>query len=543
MSAQPQTLRTFQREATGLVREASTLDAFVYNVNFINIGIGAAFIALFYALDYPGADLPLGIVLVTLATIPTALVYSMFAAAMPRSGGDYVYVSRVLGPAWGMVGSWNWTLWNVLYAGTPAAYFGEYGLSQFFRVLGVYLRDPGLVTLGNWFSTPLGAFLAGAALIVVFVGLFIRGLKTYMRVQNVLFALALLSVILTILVLLASNHAVFVANFNRYAQVLTGRPDVYQSIVRAAGSLVKPQTFSLHQTLVGMTWVYLVMGFNIASAYIGGEVKNARRSQLISMPLGGLFAGAFMLVLVVLLLDVIGGGTLRAIAAASPATLGMASSPVYPELVSALTGNGVIAGLIAFGFIFWTYTWLPGNMMIPSRNLLAYSIDHMMPAKLGEVHPRLHAPVFNLALIGALSIASTALFLFGHLPILSGIFGFVLSFFITSVAAVLFPFRMRDVFEASPVNWRIGGVPWISILGGLSIVLTGLIEYFYLDAPDSGVGILVTPDKGAGVVTWDMFFVNVAVLVSGVLIYLIAKAVQRARGIDVDLAFREIPPE
>lgn len=542
MSAQPK-LRTFQRDATGLVREASTLDAFVYNVNFINIGIGAAFIALFYALDYPGASLPLGIVLVTLATIPTALVYAMFAAAMPRSGGDYVYVSRVLGPAWGMIGSWNWTLWNVLYAGTPAAYFGEYGLSQFFRVLGVYLHAGGLVRLGNWFSTPLGAFLAGSFLIIVFVGLFIRGLKTYMRVQNVLFALALMSVLVSIVVLASSDHAAFVAGFNRYAAALTGRQDVYQAIVRAAGPLVRPQPFSLRQTLVGMTWVYLVMGFNIASAYIGGEVKSARRSQLIAMPLGGLFAGAFMLVLVVLLLDVVGGGTLRAIAAANPATLGMASSPVYPELVGALSSNALVAGLIAFGFIFWTYTWLPGNMMIPSRNLLAYSIDHMMPAKLGEVHPRLHAPVFNMALIGALSIASTALFLFGHLPILSGIFGFVLSFFITSVAAVLFPLRMPEVFEASPVNWRVGRVPVISILGALSIVLTGFIEYFYLSAPDSGVGILVTPDKGAGVVTWDMFYVNVAVLISGVVIYLVAKWVQRGRGIDVDLAFREIPPE
>jgi len=39
--------------------------------------------------------------------IPLSLVFAMFAAAMPRSGGDYVYVSRTLHPAFGMMSSFN----------------------------------------------------------------------------------------------------------------------------------------------------------------------------------------------------------------------------------------------------------------------------------------------------------------------------------------------------------------------------------------------------------------------------------------------------
>ena len=66
--------RLFARKATGLVRQASAWDVFIYNTNFVNIAIGVTFIFLFVpAGAYPGSNVFLSILLTTLAVLPTML--------------------------------------------------------------------------------------------------------------------------------------------------------------------------------------------------------------------------------------------------------------------------------------------------------------------------------------------------------------------------------------------------------------------------------------------------------------------------------------
>ena len=96
-------VRMFERQATGLVRAAGTLDVLIYNINFVSIGLMAVLVFLFSTAFYPGANLYVMTLLIFACVIPTSLVFAFFAAAMPRSGGDYVYVSRTLHPALGMM--------------------------------------------------------------------------------------------------------------------------------------------------------------------------------------------------------------------------------------------------------------------------------------------------------------------------------------------------------------------------------------------------------------------------------------------------------
>jgi kynurenine formamidase len=99
----------FVRKASGLIRTAGTLDVLAYNVNFTSIGLLLLFLFLFGPAFYPGASLPWAAVICVICILPLALVYGYLASAMSRSGGDYVYVSRVLGPALGMMSNWNMT--------------------------------------------------------------------------------------------------------------------------------------------------------------------------------------------------------------------------------------------------------------------------------------------------------------------------------------------------------------------------------------------------------------------------------------------------
>ena len=105
----------FQRQATGLVREAGTWSTLVYNINFISIGLMLMFVLQLIPSFYPGGDMVGSFLLALLIVLPTSLVFSMLAAAMPRSGGDYIFVSRALHPFLGWLMAWSQGVWLIFF--------------------------------------------------------------------------------------------------------------------------------------------------------------------------------------------------------------------------------------------------------------------------------------------------------------------------------------------------------------------------------------------------------------------------------------------
>ena len=126
----------------------------------------------------------------------------------------------------------------------------------------------------------------------------------------------------------------------------------------------------------------------------------------------------------------------------------------FSEVAAYAAGNTLVALLIGIGFVFWSYTWLPGQILNASRNLLAYGIDGVLPARLGRVSERYHTPIFSLVVVGVLS--SIALWVYAtnaDFATLVGIAAFIVSFIIVSIAAIAFPYRKREVWASSPVAW------------------------------------------------------------------------------------------
>ncbi len=551
MSAEKQGAVTgvYARQATGLVREGGPWSVLIYNINFVSIGLMTLFAMLLIPAFYPGSSIQLSFLIALIVVLPTSMVFAMFSAAMPRSGGDYVYVSRVLGPAWGMMSNWNQTVWWILYGGVPSAFFAYYGLTPLFRTLGVLLDRPGLIELGDKLSTPNGAFLAGTLLIVVLVAIFSLGLNVYFRIQNVLFALALLGALVTMLALLGKSPAEFRSSFDATLASVSGRADTFGAVLRSArsgGFTTAP--FSLYWTIIPMTWIYLELVFNQSSAYIGGEVKRPGRVQLWSMPFAAVVSVAVAMLTVWLFQRSAGTTFLGALSYDNGATLKFSTAPLYTEVAAYVNGNAIVGFLIAFGFLFWSYAWLPGQIINASRNLLAYGIDGVGPSWLGNVSERLHTPVNALVVMGIGSIAALWLYTRPDSPFktLVGIFGFILSFIVTSIAAILMPYRKRALWESSPVSWRWGRLPVMSIVGALSLVACVFMAWVYLKDPLSGLS--ATPKhEGGGIFlhsrSFDMFLLNILIFVSGFAIYQVARAVQRRRGVNLDATFEEIPIE
>ena len=522
----------FVRKASGLVRTAGVWDVLAYNINFTSIGLLLIFLILLGPAFYPGVSMATSAIVCTLLLLPLSLVFGYLASTMPRSGGDYVYVSRVLGPAWGMMSNFNNTMWWFFYGGVPSAFLAKYGLAPFFRTMGLFTENKSLIEVGNWFASPAGMFIFGVLLISLLVFVFSRGMRAFFRVQNILIIFAAISTILSAVVFIGKSPADVMAAFNHFIGPLSGNSNIAQYVLDSAhklGYVVEP--FSLKNTLLPMTWIYLNLSFMSSSAYIGSEVKDARRLQLWSMPVTLLVVGLGVLITVVLVGNAAGYDFLGALGNAAPADLGVSSTPLYTELASYLSNNIVIAFLITFGFIFWSYAWLPGQIINGSRNILAYSIDGLFPAWFRKVHPKLHTPVPALVTMGIMSIIALAIYVFTPLfATLVGIFGFILSFSMVSIAAIMLPYRLPDVFETSAVNQRLGKVPVITIIGVISLLSCIFMAVIFVLDPLSGM----TP---------VMIGFNVVVFLSGLVVYYVAKAIQSRRGVDVSVSYKEIPKE
>src|SRR5437660_3265072 len=87
----------FVRKSTGLVREASALDATIFNAVF-SAPVGATLAwGVFFALSaFPGSDLVTATIVSFFLNIPVLIMMGLLASSMPRTGGDYVWVSGIL---------------------------------------------------------------------------------------------------------------------------------------------------------------------------------------------------------------------------------------------------------------------------------------------------------------------------------------------------------------------------------------------------------------------------------------------------------------
>jgi amino acid transporter len=525
------------RRRTGLARQAGARDVFIYNVNFINIAIGVAFMFLFMPNgSYPGVNIYLSTILCTLFVLPTSLVYGMFASAMPRSGGEYVYVSRAVSPLFGFVASWNYTIWCFFYIGVPAAFLGRYGISALFRELGATLGSATMTTWGDWFNTPLGTALTGTVLIIAFAVISVFGVRTYMRIQNVAFYLASLGLAVTAVVLVMHDQSQSIAAFNHYAAGFTGNRDTYAAVIRTLGKdAVTRAPFSLQQTLIAMTWPFTVLGFSMASAYIGGEIKDAGRSQVLGMPGSLIYSASWILALSYVTLHAFGFTFLADLATVDPPMVKLAFAPTFSELAATLSDHIWLVLVIGVSFALWTYTWLPIYILTATRNLLAWALDGLLPDAMSEVDGRTHSPLGAIVFSSVLGVIFLCIYAYdAGFATISGFFGQVCgTFLLTSLAAIAFPYSRKDMFEASPIAWRLAGIPVLAILGVLSAIGMLVIAWAFLNDPQSGISFAQP----------FMLLINLAVFASGFVFFYAVKLLRRRQGIDINLRFLEIPPE
>jgi basic amino acid/polyamine antiporter, APA family len=533
-SAAPQ---VFARKATGLRREASARDVFIYNTNNQNVGIGVTFMVLLIPALYAGGSMVTSTILAGLLALPMAGVYAYFAAAMPRSGGDYIYISRTLHPFLGFLSSWNWVVWLVTYTGIPAAYLAQYGLSGLCRELGYVFDSPTLVGYGDNFSRKWWIFVAGSLLLTFFAVVFALGTRLYFRIQTVTFVIAMSGVVVGLVILAIHNQTDTASGFNSYVSGVGGVDNATASLDKYSQNLAQ-SSFDLKQTLYAMVWPLFITLYAITSSFIGGEVRNAKRSQFIGMPGSIVYVTIFMLLLVLGLNHAVGTTFLGRLGYPLPqdvpSVLGIGNLPTYNEVIATMVRDqGWLVLLLGVSFLFWTYVWLPINFLAATRAILAWAFDGLFPRKLSEVNERYHTPIYAIVFVWVLSEICLYLYVDQIFNTLNGIFAWILSFVLCSIAATVFPYRRRDLWQASPWNGSTLGIPNITILGAVSTACLLFCEYWFWYDPVQGFDLWGT----------TLRWVMALIIPSAAVVYGIAWFTSKQRGVPVDKVFAEIPPE
>ena len=533
--------RLFVRNSTGLVREASALDATIFNAAIsAPVGSTIAYSIFFTLAAFPGADVIGVLALSVLLNIPILIMFALMAASMPRVGGDYVWVSRILSPPLGLISNVAMIFGGLAGAAFFAKFFSVLALGPVLSSLGILANSTTLQDWGTAFQTnQLWILVAALAVVLLQTVILIRGSKTTFRWQNGFFIIAMAGTLLAFLVLLVGSQTDLFNHFNALnAQFGGGTVD--DVIAKANAQNAAPNLGNLSATLPTLFSIEGFMMWNFWSVYMSGELKSAsNRGRQLQIMFGALFWDGLLLIAGVwLLFRIAGYNFIYALNAGSTGYV-IPTGPFYHFLSALVFNTPILTVLIVGSFMFWSLPSMIANTYMPIRSFFAWSFDRLMPEKLSEVNERFHSPIPAILLATAIivvfvfwSVFSSSFQIILGTIVLAG----VLAVIIVAVAAIAFPTRRPDLYKASPANINFLGVPVLYITGVFSIVFFLVILVVGTQFP----ALVMAGDPNNA---WWIPAFFVAIIAIGLGLYYIPKYIRKGQGIDIDFVYKELPPE
>jgi len=495
--------------------------------------------------QFPGGDVLIALLIGTVIGIPHLIAYAMLSASMPRSGGDYVFQSRILHPSLGfMIAMSAWVIW--LFNWNAWGCIGSISVTfhPVLALLGTTTGNPAFLSAATWVQTTTGTVVISVMITVIGYLIMLGGMRTLAKYNLFVLAGLLVGWLMLLAFTIPNSPQTFAPAFNRYL-AQTGANDTYQSMIesaKTAGFNVSPQ-FSWTNTLGIVPLTYSVFVWFFWSTYNSGELK--RGSELKTHLVGMLGAMAFMFFIcfsiIYFYLQMIGYQFWNALSYAyiqgTPTATLFPALPSYTLLPLILTNSPyvVILFYVAIGVQYPTMIAL--NTIPASRIMFAMSFDRVLPSKIGDVSDRFHIPHWTY-LIGF--IASIAwLFLLMYTQVGSLLYSMTsvstIAIMVTCLAAAAFPYvaRTKNIYETSPfAKMKVIGIPAITAAGILGFLLNGWMLYYFA----------VNPVYGAW--TWPVGVgVNVGIFLLCLVWYYAAKYYRKTQGIDLGMVFKEIPPE
>ncbi|MCG3109152.1 hypothetical protein L3N51_01442 [Metallosphaera sp. J1] len=498
----------FLRQSSGLVKQATLKDLVMLNV--ANMGAGLAVFQGISPYIVPGARLWVASLLTFLISLPLVLLYTALMTRMPRTGGDYVWLSRklngTLGSIMGIAIAFNMPPFFAL-----SAFFSVSAINAVLSEIGVLDNVRSLVYLSNnVFVNPYGTLTLGQELLIY--GLSALAFLVIIAVNIVkprwgyslttwlgVFASATLALGVVMILLNAGD-------FHQLVGVFLSREGVTPSSY-GGPSFSLGSTVYMIPYFASYAYIWLYAGPAVASE-AKGNVK-------LNLVLGSLLTTA-MITIPFLVMDLVGGYTFNA---------SLYPSFTYNFWTAAIAVSPLpVQWLLGLGLISWNFFVMAFGVVVFSRYIFAFSFDRIFPsafAKLNRASSPYVAHVLDLIL--------TLIFL--AIPLIS-VNGAESLYAYTPLAAIY-------LFLVGLTGVKVGrseGKSSLVILGALSSAFMAFLAYESVTNPFFGV----VSSSGINVIGTGYL---VALVGSGALIYAVASRLRRREGIELREVFREIPPE
>lgn len=526
-----------------MVRDFST-----HNLMFFNYLTSPPVMTMIFVIAwnpniFPGADFNMSLLIWGVLGTFMFLAYAIIYAAFPRSGADYVFQSRVLHPAIGFASTaaawFIFSLWFIALEGTT---FVTYILVPFFDTL-AHTGNAAYVALSNNIVSTSTVTVLSYGYIIALGLVVMAGPRVYIKIQNVFMVLTVISTI-TLFALLATTHQAFVANFNAYMAKGLGSADSYNFILstaRQAGYNLAPP-FSLWATVgaIMVAWTFALEWPVFGNLGLGGELKNANLVKTHAMTMLVTYYAVIVTSAIIwnLYIRMVGPDFLNAVALLTwnGSSIFSNLNPLFSTaptvfIIGAGTNNLPLLGIFAITTSLSIASTSMTIYFLTTRMLFAQSFDRLWPTKLAYVSPRWHSPTYAALVM----IICTCIWEYGveYYPtvvyhyLASTQFQTSFTMMLTMFGALIFRRRLKKIYDTSATA-RYGK---LLILCATVGIVTNLIVIYYLFAVPA-LGALVP----------DSITLIVGVFTLLIIYYFIVKAYWKTKGIDLRLAFGEIPP-
>jgi amino acid transporter len=460
-----------------------------------------------------------------------AITYSQIGSVYPRSGADYIFASRILTPVGAFASNFALSIFSGLVAGALIAWIPSTLMSSYFFELGVLTNQPYLTAFGSSLTSGVLVFVVGSVATLVTLGLMLISPDKTVAYLKYSFYLAMLSWIIILVSLAMSNPNSFAANWDTFMGA--GNFEKVISTAQANGLTYQysPGVASLAGLIMGF-WIYY--GYYIPT-FFAGEVRQAPRTLFLGSVGSLVFMWALFAVGTIFLTRLVPTTWLGAegyLFYAAPSA--MTAMPFISFYAAVAVPNLALAAVVFVGFLLSLIGLCVTYFFYVSRNLFAWSFDRLVPAKLAEVKPN-GAPWVSVLLITVLAEIGLALSIYTTIFVQLNFTLFaVLTMMVPVISAIILPWKNKQAFEQAPVlvNKKIGGFPLITLFG--CITFGYLLWMVYASYAYPAVG---------GYVTGSVVAFFLSVVVAGVVLFYVARAVRAKQGIDLKFIYNTIPPE
>jgi amino acid transporter len=528
----------FVRKATGLTRDVSSFGA--YMIPWASMaGSGITVFAIQSIHLYPQANIAVGFLIAGLPALFNALCIVILSIAMPRSGGGYVWGTRIVSPFIGWFSpGWMYFVTSLLGLGL-LIWVSPGTIGTILAVVGTTLKNDALVSFATTLSTQTWARMTFAILYNAFLfAIGVLGTRKVLYATYIAWAVNVVGSLTSIGLYYTHNPASAQVSWDEVWgagawQQVVDMSEKYGYAAHVASTTKGPMTDTVMST-IDLFWAYT--GWETLG-YVAGEVRSPRSSFLYWYTAGNLSTIAFYTICgfgphfaygdfvgryVFLWKTYQAGNIAPADAAAMKTPIMFACQPLFS---TGLTSNNVVQALASLWFypatcIFLTYFSTP-------RTIMSMAFDRMLPERLADVNERWHTPHNACLLLLVLGWVEAFLVAFGFDIFVSAAnLSFFTAFYciVFSWAALVLPYERPEIWELG-LKKKILGVPESVILGIISSVF--LFEYWFLGC----LGMDLTS-----------ILVTLAWMLLGLIIYCYYLQKNQSRGVPIKETFREIPP-